>query len=131
MAGRNYIHAAVILVLVLSAGPVLAQQIDRSHLLSRWCLDKYSDEADYYKVPRIEQEDFLRFNKDMTFEARTEGEPSTGTWMLNTNGTYLELRHKDGTLEKIYILFLTSRSLVLMYDTDEYRAWEVHYTACT
>ena len=66
-----------------------AQKIDKNDLFNTWHLDKYADEEDYYKVPKIEQGDYINLKEDMTFELKTEGEIGKGTWMLNTNGTYI------------------------------------------
>ncbi|MCG8319735.1 MAG: lipocalin family protein [Cytophagales bacterium] len=109
---------------------VYAQKIDKNDLFNTWHLDKYADEEDYYKVPKIEQGDYINLKEDMTFELKTEGEIGKGTWMLNTNGTYIEMKHDDGVLEKMYIVHATPRTLVLMYDVDEYREFEAHYVSC-
>ena len=116
--------------LFLSIHGVYAQKIDKNDLLNTWHLDKYADEQDYYKVPKIERGDYFILRGDMTFESKTEGEMGKGTWMLNTNGTYIEIKHNNGELEKMYIVHSTPRALVLMYDEDEYREFEAHYVAC-
>ncbi|TRX48695.1 hypothetical protein FNH22_28445 [Fulvivirga sp. M361] len=110
-------------------GNLYAQKIDKEDLYRTWYLDKYSDATEYYQPPKKETDDFITFHKNMTFNAKTEGELSSGTWMLNTNGNYLELKYERNDSEKLYIYFLSTRSLVLMYDTDEYRIWEVHYVS--
>ena len=116
--------------LFLSMRSIYAQKIDKSDLLNTWHLDKYADEKDYYKVPKIEQGDYIILKKDMTVESRSEGEIRQGTWMLNTNGTYIEIKHDNGESEKMYIVYATSKTLVLMYDVDEYREFEAHYVSC-
>ena len=125
----NKIHLSFAF-LVLSMHGIYAQKIEKDNLLKIWYLDKYADEEDYYKVPKIEQGDYIHLKEDMTYEAQTESETGTGTWMLNTNGTYLELKGDNGDKEKIYILYSTVRTLVVMYDTDEYRELEAHYVSC-
>ncbi|MEM1136676.1 MAG: hypothetical protein AAGI07_12640 [Bacteroidota bacterium] len=116
--------------LALSVHFTYAQKFDKNDLFAKWQLDKYSDDESYYKVPKKEIGDYIHLKKDMTYESRSEGETSTGTWMLNTNGTYFELKDADGKKEKIYIHFSSSKTLVVMYDADEYRVWEVHYVSC-
>ena len=111
-------------------GNLYAQKIDKEDLYRTWYLDKYSDAAEYYQPPKKEMGDYITFHKNMTFNAKSEGELSSGTWMLNTNGNYLELKYERNETEKLYIYFLSTRSLVLMYDIDEYRIWEVHYVSC-
>ena len=106
---------------------VHAQKIDQKDLYALWELDKYSDEEQYYLPPKKEMEDYLAFNEDMTYTSVSEGEKSEGTWMLNANGKYIEKISNQGKKEKIYIHFLSDKSMVVTYDTDEYRVWEVHY----
>ncbi len=115
---------------VLSMHCTYAQKIDKNDLFNTWYLDKYADENDYYKVPKAEQEDYILLKDDMTFESKTEGEPREGTWMLNTNGTYIEIKYESGESEKMYIIYAASRTLVVMYDVDEYRELEAHYVSC-
>ena len=107
-----------------------AQRIEKNHLFNTWHLDKYSDENDYYQVPKAEIGDYILLKNDMTFESKSEGEIGKGTWMLNTNGTYIEIKYENGESEKMYIHFSTSRTLVVMYDVDEYRELEAHYVSC-
>ena len=119
-----------IVFLFFSKHGIYAQKIDKNNLFNTWYLDKYADEKDYYKVPKIERGDYILLKEDMTFESISEGEMKKGTWMLNTNGTYIEVKHDNGELEKMYIVYVTSRTLVLMYDVDEYREFEAHYVSC-
>ena len=121
----------LIIFLVSSTHYIYAQNLEKSDLFQTWYLDKYGDENDYYEVPKWEKEDYMILKDDMTFEIKTEGEIGKGTWMLNTNGTYLEIKYDSGELEKIYIIYATSRTLVLMFDIDEYREMEAHYVSCS
>lgn len=130
MTDRTKKISLLLASLVLSMPGVYAQKIDKDNLFKIWYLDKYADEEDYYKVPKTEQGDYILLKEDMIFESKTEGEIQAGTWMLNTNGTYIEMRHDSGELEKMYIIYSTSRTLVLMYDVDEYRELEAHYVSC-
>ena len=75
------------------------------------------------------RKDYLAFKMDMSYTAVSEGKKSHGTWLLNTNGKYIELLSGEGKKEKLYIYFLSNRSLVVAYDTDKYRLWEVHYVS--
>lgn len=118
-------------VLPVLFGSLYAQKIDKENLYRTWYLDKYSDEAQYYPPPKKEIGDYITLNADMTYTAITQGELDSGTWVLNTNGTYLELKSADDHIEKMYIYFLSTRSLVVVYDVDEHRAWEVHYVSGT
>ncbi len=106
-----------------------AQKISLEDLYAFWRLDKYSDEEQYYLPPKKEMGDYLHFNRDMTYTAVSEGEKSSGTWLLNANGKYIELRPVQGEKEKLYIHFLSNKSMVVTYDTDEYRIWEVHFVS--
>ena len=117
-------------MLFLSAHSIQAQKIDKNNLYNTWYIDKYSDAEDYYKVPKIEIGDYILLQEDMTAESRSEGEVRQGTWMLNTNGNYIEIKYDKGSSEKIYIVHSTSKTLVLIYDVDAYREYEAHYISC-
>ncbi|MDN5213028.1 hypothetical protein QQ020_13255 [Fulvivirgaceae bacterium BMA12] len=106
-----------------------AQKINQEDLYTIWLLDKYSDEEEYYLPPKKEVGDSLAFKQDMTYTAVFEGKKSNGTWLLNTNGKYIELLSDQGEREKLYIHFLSNKSMVVTYDTDEFRIWEVHYVS--
>ena len=105
------------------------QKINQDDLYTFWHLDKYSDKEQYYHPPKKEAEDYLAFKKDMSYTAVSEGKKSHGTWFFNTNGKYIELLPVAGEKEKLYIYFLSNRSMVVAYDTDKFRSWEVHYVA--
>ena len=113
--------------LLLLTSALFAQKLDEKQLYATWHLDKYSDDEAYYNPPAAEREDYLSLARDKTYQFRTEGEESQGTWMLNTNGNYLELKSTEGETIRIYIQFLTDKSLVITFDEDLSRAWEVHY----
>lgn len=106
-----------------------AQKINQEDLHTTWLLDKYSDEEQYYLPPKKEVGDHLTFKQDMTYTAVSEGEKNNGTWLLNSNGKYIELLSGQGKKEKLYIHFLSNKSMVVTYDADEFRIWEVHYVS--
>lgn len=114
---------------LLFASQLYAQKIEKADLYRTWHLDKYSDEEAYFQPPRKETKYYITFREDMTFEEKSEGEVGSGTWMLNTNGSYVETKSKAGETEKRYVYFLSEASLVVGYDDDRYRIWEVHYVA--
>ena len=106
---------------------LFAQKISEDKLCTTWHLDKYSDAEAYYYPPAAELQDYLKLTPDKTYQTVSEGEEAKGTWMLNTNGSYLELKSDEGEVTRLYIQFLTDKSLVITYDEDLYRAWEVHF----
>ncbi len=108
----------------------LSQYIEKEDLYQKWKLEKYREANEYYAPETLELDDFLHLKQDMRFEAITEGVSFTGTWMLNTNGAYIELKYVDGEREKLRIQSLTSFSLIITYDMEHYRYTEVHYHAC-
>ncbi len=114
----------------IHSNDVFGQEITKSYLYQKWTLEKYQQEGDYYTPSQSEINDFLLLKQDMTFEATTEGEFYSGGWMLNTNGTYIELKYSSGEREKLRIKFLTTTTLVVTYDLDYYRYTEVHYVSC-
>ena len=114
------------LYIMISVGSY-AQKINQKHLYTVWHLDKYSDDEHYYFPPTKEAEDYLSLNSDMTYVSVSEGKKDEGTWIFNANGNYIELKAQEGKKEKFYIHFLSCKSMVVTYDTDEYRIWEVHY----
>ncbi|MEM1321721.1 MAG: hypothetical protein AAGG75_15795 [Bacteroidota bacterium] len=106
-----------------------AQTINPLALYNTWKLDKYSDAEEYYLPPQKEMKDYISFRKDSTYKAVSEGQAVEGSWILNTNGQYIELKATNGKKEKLYLHFLSDQSMVVTYDTDEYRIWEVHYVS--
>ena len=114
---------------LLISASMYAQKINPENLYTTWQLDKYSDEEEYYLPPKKEIGDYISLNSDMTYKALSEGQISEGSWIFNANGKYIELKEKKGKKEKFYIHFLSDKSMVVTYDTDAYRIWEVHYVA--
>ncbi|MEM8508677.1 MAG: hypothetical protein AAF717_12645 [Bacteroidota bacterium] len=106
-----------------------AQKINQEDLYTFWHLDKYSDEEQYYFPPKKEAEDYLAFEMDMSYTEVSEGVKNNGTWFFNTNGKYIELRSGAGEKKKLYLHFLSDKSMVVTYDTDAFRSWEVHYVS--
>ncbi|WP_350284385.1 lipocalin family protein [uncultured Croceitalea sp.] len=118
-------------LMVLTMGQALkAQALSKNAICKNWKLDKYLEEGVYYAPKEVENQDYLQLNKDMTFEAKMEGESYSGSWMLNTNGEYLELKYKTKEVEKLRIQHLTAATLVLTYDVEPYRYTEAHYVTC-
>ena len=115
--------------LVFASFNVLAQKIDQQDLYQTWLIDKYSDDQDYYAPPKKELEDYITLKPDGTYISVSEGENRTGSWMYNANGRYIELADSNKKKEKLYIHWLSDKSMVGTYDTDEYRIWEVHYVS--
>ncbi len=115
------------LMLCLASIAANAQNIDVNDLYGLWQLDKYSDAEQYYQVPKKEIGDYIQLNEKMTFIVVSEGEKATGTWLFNTNGKYIEFRYEDGEKEKVFVHFLSNKSMVITYDEDEYRLWEAHF----
>ncbi len=118
-----------LLLTLLITNCLHAQKIDKQDLYRTWYLDKYSDAEEYYLPPKKEIGDYITLRKDMTYEAQSEGVLDSGTWMLNTNGSYLELKGSSQETQKLYVYFVSPKSLVVIYDVDEYRIWEVHYVS--
>ncbi|MEO1023151.1 MAG: hypothetical protein AAFW89_11465 [Bacteroidota bacterium] len=106
-----------------------AQKIDNIHFYTTWSLDKYSENGEYYFPPKKERGDYISLNPDMTFTSKAEGKDSSGTWIFNANGKYIELKSASGDIEKLYIHFLSDKSMIVTYDVDKYRLWHVHYVS--
>ncbi|WKN42072.1 hypothetical protein [Tunicatimonas pelagia] len=106
-----------------------AQKINQQDLYQTWTIDKYSDDETYYAPPKKERGDYMTLKADGTYVAVLEGERNTGSWMYNANGQYIELMYSNKEQEKLYIHWLSDKSMVGTYDTDEYRIWEVHYVS--
>ncbi|MGB5818537.1 MAG: hypothetical protein WBG90_03565 [Saonia sp.] len=107
-----------------------AQEIEKNDLFKTWYLEKYREDYSYYEPPTKEKSDYILLKEDMTFVSKSEGEIEKGTWMLNTNGSYIEIKDDTGEKEKIFILYSTSKTLVVLYDIDGIREMEVHYVSC-
>ncbi|MEL6537836.1 MAG: hypothetical protein AAFQ98_20620 [Bacteroidota bacterium] len=119
----------LLLCFALISWSTQAQKIAQEDLYTTWQLDKYSDEEQYYAPPKKEIGDYIALKQDMTYTAVSEGEQEAGTWIFNANGGYVELKTEEGEKEKFYLHFLSGRTMVVTYDTDEYRVWEAHYVS--
>lgn len=106
---------------------VVAQKIDPQDLHQTWVIDKYSDDEEYYAPPKKELADYISLKPNGKYVAVSGGENSSGSWIYNANGKYIELIDSEEKKEKFYIHWLSNTSMVGTYDTDEYRIWEVHY----
>ena len=84
---------------LLTQNPLSAQNWSKSGLTKSWQLEKYYEEGEYYPPEKNEVKDYFHFNPDMTFTALMEGETFKGTWMLNTNGAYIEIKYSTGELD--------------------------------
>ncbi len=119
----------LLVFLALVSTNATAQKIDQQDLYQTWVIDKYSDDEAYYAPPKKELQDYISLKPDGTFVAVSEGRNSSGSWIFNANGKYVELIDHKGEKEKFYIHWLSNMSMVGTYDTDEYRIWEVHYVS--
>ena len=117
----------IVIICCLVAVGIHAQSISPNNFYGIWHLDKYSDAEQYYHPPKKEGRDYIALRRDMTCTTVAEGEKTEGTWLYNTNGQYLELRMENEEKEKLFVHYLSAKSMVATYDTDEYRVWEVHF----
>jgi len=124
---RELMKRLLFMVFCLLSFSINAQSINVDNFYGKWQLDKYSDDEQYYHLPKKETKDYIDLGKNMTFTAVSEGEKTSGTWLFNTNGKYIEFRYENGDKEKIFIYFLSEKSMVITYDVDEYRVWEMHF----
>ncbi|MBP2832914.1 hypothetical protein J8281_12025 [Aquimarina sp. U1-2] len=108
---------------------MVAQNVSKTALLKTWRLEKYYEEGEYYEPEANEVNDFIELKGDMTFNAMLEGELYSGSWMVNTNGAYVELKYTTDEIDKLRIKWLGKRTLVVIFDADFYRYTEVHYYA--
>ncbi|MEL7271714.1 MAG: lipocalin family protein [Bacteroidota bacterium] len=108
---------------------IVAQDLSKSALTKTWRIEKYHEEGEYYSPEKDETNDYIQFNQDMTFTTLVEGELFKGTWMLNTNGAYIEMKYSTEEIDKLRIKWLGEHSLVVIYDADYYRYTEVHYSS--
>ena len=106
-----------------------AQKINETDLYQTWIIDKYSDDESYYAPPKKEMGDYIEIRLDGSYVSVFEGESGSGRWIYNANGKYIELIDSKEGREKLYIHWLSDKSMVGTYDTDEYRIWEVHYVS--
>jgi len=116
--------------LIPFSNTMVAQNVSKTALIKTWKLEKYYEEGEYYEPEVNEANDYIDFKEDMTFSAMMEGELYTGTWMLNTNGAYIELKYESNEIDKLRIKWLGDYNLVVIFDADYYRYTEVHYNSC-
>jgi len=117
-------------IFMVCTSDICGQEIDKKKLLGTWYLEKYRDDANYYPPTKKEKNDYILLERDMRYVAKTEGTIEKGTWMLNTNGAYIELKDPNGEREKMYIKYATPNTLVVLFDIEGIRELEVHYTSC-
>ncbi|MBV7270317.1 hypothetical protein [Winogradskyella luteola] len=127
---RRRIIIFCIITLGVITHKISAQQLSKTALLKTWKLEKYYEEGEYYAPEEIEKEDYIQFNGDMTFTTKMEDKTYFGTWMLNINGKYIELKYNTEEVDKLRIKCLGTYSLVAIFDLDYYRYTEIHYSTC-
>ncbi|PIE49036.1 MAG: hypothetical protein CSA39_04770 [Flavobacteriales bacterium] len=106
-----------------------SQQSKKDVLINMWHIDTYMFQGKKYPPSKKEKNDFIQFNKDMTFVSKSEGKDEEGTFIYNTNGAYIEMIDKHGGKLKAYIISITKKKLVLKFDIEELREVEVHFNA--
>ncbi|QKX03627.1 hypothetical protein HN014_01415 [Aquimarina sp. TRL1] len=120
----------LLLVLVFSVNYLAAQLAGKEQcLFEQWELAYYKIGNEKYPPSKKEKKDYLNLGTDMKFISMSEEEIDRGTWLFNTNGSYIEMQNSKGEKLKAHIISITSKNLVLQFDIDELRAIEVHYSA--
>lgn len=136
MVGKNQIIKDSIkmmfftcLLIITISSNANAQEGKKNVLFNMWHLDTYKIEGKEYPPEKKEKGDFILFEEDMTFVSKSEGKQEEGTYILNTNGAYIEMIDKNGGKLKAYIISITKKTLILKFDIDEIRDVEVHYNS--
>lgn len=127
-SGKRVTIASLIIVLTFAFGnKTNAQEGKNIPLFNMWHLKAYVVDGKTYDPKRKEKNDFILFQEDMTFVSKSEGREEEGTFMLNTNGSYVMMVDTKGEKLKAYIVSMTKETLVLKFDIEEIRDVEVHY----
>ncbi len=121
---KNIILASFFIIV---ASSTYGQSIKKEQLLNTWKLNTYVIKGKKYPPTKKEKHDFISFKSDMSFVSKTEGKEEQGTFMLNINGSYVELIDAYNNKLKATITSLTQEKLVLIFDIKELREVEVHY----
>jgi lipopolysaccharide export LptBFGC system permease protein LptF len=121
---KTLVFACLIFIVNLSGA---AQTINKNALTNMWKLDTYMINGKNYTPSKKEKNDFICFNDDMTFVLKSEGKEEKGTYMINTNGAYIEMIDNNNERLKAYIILITKEKLVLVFNIKELREVEVHY----
>lgn len=117
------------LLIITISSNANAQEGKKNVLFNMWHLDTYKIEGKEYPPKKKEKGDFILFEEDMTFVSKSEGKQEEGTFILNTNGAYIEMIDKNGGKLKAYIISITKKTLILKFDLKEIRDIEVHYNS--
>ncbi len=117
------------LLIIAISSNANAQEGKKNVLFNMWHLDTYKIEGKEYPPEKKEKGDFILFEEDMTFVSKSEGKQEEGTFILNTNGAYIEMIDKNGEKLKAYIISITKENLILKFDIKEIRDIEVHYSS--
>jgi hypothetical protein len=117
-----------LLSIIMSAGSKPQDHQSKTNMLfNMWHLNTYVIDGESHSPSKKEKGDYILFEEDMTFTSNSEGKEEEGTFLLNTNGSYVLMIDEKGEKIKAYIHSISENSLVLLYDIDEIRDVEVHY----
>ena len=117
-------------LLLMSMGSYTPPLQDQANVLfNMWHLETYKIGSEEYPPSKKEKDDYIVFKKDKTYTSKSEGKKDEGTFIINTNGSYVLLSAQNGEKIKAYIISISNKSLVLKYDINEIRDIEVHYNS--
>ncbi|MFT5889916.1 MAG: hypothetical protein ACI9Y7_000004 [Dokdonia sp.] len=121
--------AITCLLIITVASKTHAQHLEANMLFNEWHLDTYAVSGIKYPPNKKEKEDFILFKEDLSFISKSEGKQEEGTYILNTNGSYVLMRYKNVGKLKANIISVTKKHLILKFDINEMRDVEVHYNS--
>jgi len=113
--------------IMLYAGDAFSQTLNHDALCKKWCLEKYEVMWVDYEPEEIEEKDYILLNKDMTYQAVSEGDYSEGQWSFNKDDKYFVLYNADKEELKFLVESLKSDHMVVAIDVKELKGIDIHY----
>jgi hypothetical protein len=105
-----------------------AQNISKTSLCKTWYLHHYKYVWLDYDPEEKEKNDYIQFNKNMSYVSVDEGEKSTGKWELNAKAKFILMYDEKGKNIKLKIKKVNNSEFVFTIDIKELKGIEIYYT---
>jgi len=104
-----------------------AQKLSHGALCKKWYLEKYEVMWVDYEPEEKEKNDYILLNKNMSYQAVSEGEFSEGKWSFNDEENYFILYDENNEGLKFIVETLKKDRLVVVIDIKELKDIDIHY----
>ena len=112
--------------LVLAAN---AQNLNKQAICKKWYIHKYRVYWKDYAPEKEEQNDYIQFNNDMTFNSVDAGEKSTGTWSYDNKKKVIKMYNEKQEALHLKIEELTNEALMFnLPQIPDMKGVDVYYS---